>query len=56
MGAFLSGVSRYKQAFGSGTPNRLLVRERICCCSSCLDGSFEECELKVPILEYLGIK
>jgi len=40
------GVSRFKQAFGTGQPFQLLVRSKLCCCQPCLDRDFDDCELK----------
>ena len=45
----LEGVSKYKQAFGTGEALSLLVREKMCCCLSCLDRNFEDCELKTYV-------
>ena len=40
------GVSKFKQAFGTGTAFQLMVRKKICCCVACLAQDFEDCELK----------
>ena len=39
----LAGVSKWKQAFSVGSPNKLLVREFACCCCYCLDRDFTNC-------------
>ena len=45
--ATYSGVSKFKQAFGTGTPFQLLVRHKLCCCQACLAREFDDCELQV---------
>ena len=51
---FLSGVSKYKQAFSVGEDFKLLVRSRICCCIYSLDREFSKClSLVSSVLIYL---
>merc|ERR1719186_318586 len=42
----LVGVSQYKQAFSTGDKYKLLVRNHACCCTQCLLGEFESCDIK----------
>ena len=46
----LHKISLYKQAFSTGESFKLLVRERVCCCTSCLDNNFGGCELQVKYI------
>ena len=52
---FPSGVSKWKQAFAVGTPNKLLVREFECCCLPCINRDFGFCRNKVNKVNYLNV-
>lgn len=39
-------MSKWKQAFGIGIPNKLLVREYECCCFFCINRQFGGCKNK----------
>lgn len=43
----LAGISKLKQVWSVGEHFSLKVRNHTCCCSSCMNCDFENCDIKV---------